>query len=138
MKKIFLFLLSVIMVQNIKAGSNAYPYLTIVMTDNTSKTFSVESLTMTPSNGTLIITNTEGSETLTITNLSKMYFSEEYPNAISTVGSDEVTNGNITLYTVSGVLVGEYSSVNAAHGAMQSGTIYIIKKGSKTVKTIRK
>ena len=126
------------MVQNIKASSYAYPYLTIVMTDNTSKTFSVEGLTMTPVNGTLSIANADGSETLDITELSKMYFSEDSPNAVGSVSSDDNQDGRVTLYTVSGILVGEYGSVNAAHDAMQSGTVYIMKKGSKTVKTIRR
>ena len=138
MKKIFVFLLSVMMAQNIKASSYAYPYLTIVMTDNTSKTFSVESLTMTPVNGTLRITNAEGSETLNVTELSKMYFSEDVPNAIRTASADAEQSATITLCTITGIVIGNYSSINAAHDAMQPGTMYIVKKGNKPVKTIRK
>lgn len=138
MKKIFVFLLSVMMAQNIKASSYAYPYLNIVMTDNTSKTFSVESLTMTPVNGTLRITNAEGSETLNVTELSKMYFSEDVPNAIGTASADAEQSATITLCTITGIVIGNYSSINAAHDAMQPGTMYIVKKGNKTVKTIRK
>ena len=60
-------------------SQNAYTYLTFETTDGAKISVSVSSLTLTISGTTL----TTGSQTFTISNLSKMYFSE----------SDETTTG---------------------------------------------
>lgn len=139
MKKILVILLSFVMAQGLKASTFTYPYLTFVMADNTCKTFSVENLTITPDNGTLKITNAEQSETLVTNDIDKMYFSEDVPDAISNVNADaqQDTNSRYDLYTSAGQMIGSFSNISAAHSAMKQGMVYIIKKGNKTVKTIK-
>ncbi len=79
-------------VASLMAHAYDYPYLAFQTTDGTVTTVSVASLSITVGNGQLIATNSEGSTTFTLSQLSKMYFSTEGSTGISAVdGSSSAT-----------------------------------------------
>ena len=121
-----------------QAADYTYPYLTFVKTDGQTKTFSVENITIVPQSGTLTITSSGGSETFTISELSKMYFSQDNTDAIIATADDAQTDGMIQLYTVGGQFVGQFSNLSAAQAAMMTGTVYVMKKGKESMKGLKK
>ena len=98
-----------------------YPYLTFELTDGTKVSVSTASLTLTL-NGTTLTT---GSQSFTLTNLSKMYFSTTNMSTgietITTATLDDATD----IYDIQGHKV--------TKGQMKKG-VYIIKTKDKTYK----
>jgi len=85
MKKIFLFL--TMLVGTLTAQASDYTYLTFETTDGAKVSVSVSNLTLSISGTTL----TAGTQSFTLSNLSKMYFS----NADETTGISEVMKANL-------------------------------------------
>ena len=103
-----------------------YPYLIFETTGGTTTAVEVSSMTLTVSDGKLTV----GSNTFTLTELSKMYFAE------SSTGIEAIRaaiNEEVEVFTLTGVKKGTYSSMNAAAKQLQSGT-YVIKTKSGNVK----
>ena len=102
-----------------------YAYLTFETTDGAKASVAVSSLTLTISGSTL----TAGSQTFTLSNLSKMYFS----------ASDESTATGIE--TISAVTLDEAAEIYDLQGhkvtkdQMRRG-VYIVKSNSRTYKMI--
>lgn len=121
MKKIILSLMAMIGVLTAEAES-AYPYLTFETTDGAKISVSTTALTLSISGNTL----TAGSEEFTLTNLSKMYFSE--------------TNETITEISDVRCKMEEVSDIYDLRGhkveksQMRQGEVYIIKAKDKTYK----
>lgn len=107
-----------------------YPYLTFQKTDGTVQSVAVDDLTIAVSDGQLVATNADGSQTFTLTELSKMYFSTTDAAAIEDVTASEAA---VEVYTVQGVSKGAFSSMEAARATLQRG-VYIIKQGVSTFK----
>lgn len=74
------------------AWSYDYPYLTFQSADGTTKSLSVESLFITFENGQLLATNVDGDEVLTLTDLTKMYFSDGTTALVGDVNRDGLVN----------------------------------------------
>lgn len=128
MKKLFLTLLAVIAVLTMRA--DGYPYLLFKTADGTIHAMSVESLTMEISGGQLVVTNSEETQTFTITDLDKMFFYE------NTTGIDEIfstESGEVSVFTIMGIYVGKYPDANEALKTLDKG-LYILKTKSNTVK----
>ena len=128
MKKLFLTLLAVIAVLTMRA--DGYPYLLFQTTDGTIHAMSVESLTMEISGSQLVVTNSEETQTFTITDLDKMFFYE------NTTGIDEIfstESGEVSVFTIMGIYVGKYPDANEALKTLDKG-LYILKTKSNTVK----
>lgn len=120
-KALLLFLMAMMGTMGMKAAD--YPYLTFELTDGTKASVSVSSdVAMTFSGSTLTI----GSETFTLTNLSKMYFStsDETTTGISALESAD-SNEIEAIYNLQGHKV--------SRDQMQRG-VYIVKTKKGTSK----
>lgn len=115
------------------ASANAYeyPYLTFEQADGTLQTVSVESLVLTFTDGKLIATNADGTLSLPLTDLSKMFFSTSGTTGITAeeLNADE----EVEVYSASGILMGKYDNLEAARQSLHRG-IYIIKTNQSTKK----
>ena len=129
MKKIIL--LFTTLVGTLTAQADGYTYLTFETTDGAKASVAVSDLTLTISGTTL----TAGSQTFTLSNLSKMYFSTSDE---STTGIEEITNAAMDeateIYDLSGkkIVNGKLSNGKLPHG------VYIVKTKSKTFKMVVK
>ena len=122
MKKIVLLCMALVGALTVQAED--YAYLTFETTDGAKASVAVSSLTLTISGSTL----TAGSQTFTLSNLSKMYFS----TADETVtGISEITAATLDeaaeIYDLQGHKV--------AKDQMRRG-VYIVKSNSRTYKMI--
>ena len=122
MKKIILFM--TMMVGVLTAHADSYTFLTFETTDGAKASVSVSDLTLTISGTTL----TAGTQSFTLTNLSKMYFStsDETTTGISEVMKadlDETTD----IYDLQGHKV--------TKAQMHRG-VYIVKTKSRTYKMV--
>ena len=122
MKKIILFM--TMMVGVLTAHADSYTFLTFETTDGAKASVSVSDLTLTISGTTL----TAGTQSFTLTNLSKMYFStsDETTTGISEVMKadlDEATD----IYDLQGHRV--------TKAQMHRG-VYIVKTKSRTYKMV--
>lgn len=128
MKKLILTLLAVIAVLTMRA--DGYPYLLFKTADGTIHAMLVESLTMEISGGQLVVTNSEETQTFTLSDLDKMFFYE------NTTGIDEIfstESGEVSVFTIMGIYVGKYPDANEALKTLDKG-LYILKTKSNTVK----
>ena len=106
-------------------AERAYNFLTFEMTDGAKVSVAISSLTLTINGNTL----TAGSQTFTLSNLSKMYFS----NTDETTGIEEMTSTTLDeaaeIYDLQGHRI--------AKEQMTKG-VYIVKTKSKTQKIVVK
>ena len=111
-----------------------YPYLTFELTDGTKVSVSVSSLTLTV-NGTTL---KAGSQTFTISNLSKMYFSSTDETSGATA-IDELTADDFEgkeIYDLNGHKI-ELQITNYELPKLPRG-VYIVKSKNKTCKIVMK
>ena len=123
MKKIgFIFWMALVGVLTVQAED--YAYLTFETTDGAKASVAVSSLTLTITGSTL----TAGSQTFTLSNLSKMYFTASDETA---TGIEEITAATLDeaaeIYDLQGHKVSK--------DQMQKG-VYIVKSSSRTYKMI--
>lgn len=119
MKKIVLFLTMLVGTLTVQASD--YTYLTFETTDGAKVSVSVEGLTLSISGTTL----TAGTQSFTLTNLSKMYFS----NTNETTGISEVMKANLDEATEIYNLQGHKVSKDQMHRG-----VYVIKTKQGTFK----
>ena len=123
MKKFFLFL--TILVGTLTAQAEDYTYLTFETTDGAKASVAVADLTLTISGTTL----TAGTQSFTLSNLSKMYFS----NTDETTGIETITSATLDedtdIYDLQGHKV--------TKAQMQKG-VYIVKTKNRTYKIVMK
>ena len=128
MKKIVLLLMTLVGALAVQA-EDTYTYLTFETTDGVKASVPVSSLTLTISGNTL----TAGSESFTLSNLSKMYFSnDDQTTAINEIDysqTDDLLSESTDIYDLQGHKI--------SREQMRKG-IYIIKTKSKTYKMIVK
>lgn len=123
MKKFLLIMMALVGALNVQAEE--YAYLTFETTDGEKASVAVSSLTLTISGNTL----TAGSQTFTLSNLSKMYFS----NTDETTAIEEITTATLDeaadIYDLQGHKVTK---------AQLKRGVYIVKTKSRTYKMIVK
>lgn len=123
MKKIVIIMMALVGALTVQAEE--YAYLTFETTDGAKASVDVSSLTLTVSGNTL----TAGSQTFTLSNLSKMYLS----NTSETTAIEEITTATLDeaadIYDLQGHKVTKEQ--------MKRG-VYIVKTKSKTYKMIVK
>ena len=128
MKKIVLLLMTLVGALAVQA-EDTYTYLTFETTDGVKASVPVSSLTLTISGNTL----TAGSESFILSNLSKMYFSnDDQTTAINEIDysqTDDLLSESTDIYDLQGHKI--------SREQMRKG-IYIIKTKSKTYKMIVK
>ena len=123
MKKIVIIMMALVGALTVQAEE--YAYLTFETTDGAKASVDVSSLTLTVSGNTL----TAGSQTFTLSNLSKMYFS----NTSETTAIEEITTATLDeaadIYDLQG---------NKVTKEQMKRGVYIVKTKSKTYKMIVK
>jgi len=122
MKKIILFM--TMMVGVLTAHADSYTFLTFETTDGAKASVSVSDLTLTISGTTLIA----GTQSFTLTNLSKMYFSTSDE---TTTGIEEITSATLDEATDIYDLQGH----RVTKAQMRRG-VYIVKTKSRTYKMV--
>ena len=122
MKKIVIIMMALVGALTVQAEE--YAYLTFETTDGAKASVDVSSLTLTVSGNTL----TAGSQTFTLSNLSKMYFS----NTSETTAIEEIT---ATLDEAADIY--DLQGHKVTKEQMKRG-VYIVKTKSKTYKMIVK
>ena len=123
MKKILLLL--ALLTGTLAAHSQDYAWLTFQTTDGTKISVPASSLTITISGTSL----TAGSQTFVLSNLSKMYFSDDNQSTgVSTLTADEL-DGTSEIYDLNGRKV---STANLSKG------VYIVKSKNGTCKIAQK
>ena len=129
------FILGILMtVGTLPTMAGNYPYLTFELTDGTKVSVSVSSLTLTV-NGTTL---KAGSQTFTISNLSKMYFSSTDETSGATA-IDELTADDLEgkeIYDLNGHKI-ELQITNYELPKLPRG-VYIVKSKNKTCKIVMK
>lgn len=129
------FILGILMtVGTLPTMAESYPYLTFELTDGTKVSVSVSSLTLTV-NGTTL---KAGSQTFTISNLSKMYFSSTDETSGATA-IDELTADDFEgkeIYDLNGHKI-ELQITNYELPKLLRG-VYIVKSKNKTCKIVVK
>ena len=122
------------MVGTLPTMAESYPYLTFELTDGTKVSVSVSSLTLTV-NGTTL---KAGSQTFTISNLSKMYFSStDETSGVTAI--DELTADDFEgkeIYDLNGHKI-ELQITNYELPKLPRG-VYIVKSKNKTCKIVVK
>ncbi len=130
MKKVFFALL--LAVQTASAELYDYPYMAFQTTDGIVKTVSVSSLSLSVSNGVLIATSDDGTESFTLSDLSKMYFTSEA--VVTKVQNPESTGSSeVEVTSLAGVFCGTFPCVEAARQSLPAG-MYIVKNSKETFK----
>lgn len=123
MKKFFLLL--TILVGTLTAQAEDYTYLTFETTDGAKASVAIADLTLTISGTTL----TAGTQSFTLSNLSKMYFS----NTDETTGIEAITSATLDEATDIYDLQGH----KVTKAQMQKG-VYIVKTKNRTYKIVMK
>lgn len=102
-----------------------FPYITFVTTDGVKTSVPVSELKMTISGNTL----TAGSQSFTLSNLSKMYFStiNESATGIEAISATTIDESS-EIYDLSGRKLSK--------GQVRKGCVYLVKTNNKTFKMI--
>lgn len=123
------FILGILMtVGTLPTMAGNYPYLTFELTDGTKVSVSVSSLTLTV-NGTTL---KAGSQTFTISNLSKMYFS----STDETSGATAIDE--LTVDDLEGKEVYDLNGHKLDSDTQLPRGVYIVKSKNKTCKIVVK
>lgn len=134
MKKISL--LVVMVVCALVAWATDYPFLVFTNTSGTTTVISVSSLTMTVSGSSLQVTNAEGTETFTLTELRNMQFSTN-GDTITALENALDADKTVDVFSVTGVRLGSYENLIKAVTTLKSG-VYVISDGKNSQKVVVK
>ena len=126
-----LVLATLITMGTLQAQAYEYPYLVFQNAEGATTAMAVEQLTITISDGKLIVTNADGSQTFQLTDLSKMYFTQTAD--LTGISSTESDNEAVEVFTTGGLSLGKFQDINTAKTSLQPG-LYIMKSKSKTTK----
>lgn len=131
MKKLLLTIILTMMMGTLTAQANEFPYLTFETTNGAKVSVAVESLKLTISGTTLTV----GSQSFTLSNLSKMYFSttDETNGSIDAIDDFSIDDSlleNAEIFDLNGrkVVKGSTSVSKLPRG------VYIVKTNEKTCK----
>ncbi|MBR4563981.1 MAG: T9SS type A sorting domain-containing protein [Paludibacteraceae bacterium] len=120
----------------VMAHADTYNYLVFTNTSGAMTTFGVNNLTLTVSGSNLQVSNNDGTVNLVLTELASMQFST---SADTITAIENVLEGDKTVrvFSLSGVLLGEYNSLLDAVQQLGAGA-YVITNGSVTQKIVVK
>ena len=120
----------------LQAQAYDYPYLVFQNTEGTTTVIAVESLSITISDGQLVATNADGTQSFALTDLSKMYFTKQADlTGISNAGTQE--DEVVEVFTTGGIKLGKYLNINEAKSSLKPG-LYILKSKQKSFKIVVK
>ncbi len=130
MKKLFLLLM---LTTGMTASAYDFPYLTFKTQSGTAQSVSVESLSLSISDGKLIASYNGGSAEFTLSDLSEMYFSETNEGSTTGISQVETTDGEVQIFSLTGVNMGTFSSLSKARAALKNG-VYVVKTNTRSFK----
>ena len=120
----------------LQAQAYDYPYLVFQNTEGTTTVIAVESLSITISDGQLVATNADGTQSFALTDLSKMFFTQQADlTGISNAGTQE--DEVVEVFTTGGIKLGKYLNINKAKSSLKPG-LYILKSKQKSFKIVVK
>ena len=111
-----------------------YPYLSFQTSEGTVQSVSVNELIITFSNGQLMLTNTDGSQTISLSDISNMFFSKE-TNTTGVTRIEDVSNQAVEVFTINGQALGRFESMQKAKAELKPG-LYLMKSNGKTQKIV--
>ena len=128
MKKILV--LAVTVVCAVMAQAADYPYLVFTNTAGTTTALTVSNMTLSVNGSELTVTNSEGTQAFTLTDLAAMQFRTESGEwaAVENVLDGEKS---VDVYSVTGVGLGSFSNLHEAAGVLPTGA-YVIRQGGKS------
>ena len=132
MKKV-LTIIALMLLVVAKGFADDYGYLTVQKQDGTEQSFVATGLKLTFSDGKMIADQNGSLTTLTLSELSKMFFTKT-ASAIERATLAE--NSELSVYTIDGVAKGKVA--NALDVQKMGRGVYIIKQGNKTAKVVVK
>ena len=112
-----------------------YPYLVFQNIEGSTTVMAVESLTITISDGKLVATNADGTQSFSLTDLSKMFFTQTAD--LTVISSAETSDEAVEVFTTGGMKLGKFQDVSTAKASLKPG-LYILKSKSKTTKFLVK
>ncbi len=133
MKKLMIMLMAVF--ATVAAQAYDYPYLTFENADGTQSSVSVESLTLTVSDGQIVAVGADGTQTYPLASLSKMFFSKEAAQPTGIASINTVADSPVEVFSVAGVSLGTFQSASEAQCRLKPG-VYVVKQGKLTIKTV--
>lgn len=116
----------------------ASDYKSLVFQDNSGTTaIDLSSLVITVADGKLVATNASGTVTLSLSDLTKMYFSND--DATTGIKQAETTGeaSPVQAYDIAGRSMGTFDSLASAKAQLRQG-VYVIKQNNKTFKIVVK
>ena len=127
MKKILVLMVAVVCAGIAQAVD--YPYLVFTNTAGTTTALTVSNMTLSVNGSELTVTNSEGTQAFTLTDLAAMQFSKD--GEVSAI--ENVIDGEkaVEVYSVTGVGLGSYGSLYEAAGVLPTGA-YVIEQGGKS------
>ena len=139
MKKIFLMLAFVASFVTANAGD--YKFLTVQQTNGAEQSFTASGLTITFSSGNMVINENGTSTTVSLSGLSKMFFSEEATGRETLGNASSATDGTV-IYDLQGRKVATLNEplnvstsqpLNVLTSQLPKG-VYIVKQGGRSFK----
>lgn len=112
------------------AKADSYSQLTFQSVDGSTLSVGVDALTMTFSDGKLLVSNATESHELTVTDLASMYFSD--PAGVTDIATDAI-GGPVQAYSIDGINLGTYADVDEFTSQAAKG-LYIVTGNGKTIK----
>lgn len=109
-----------------------YTTLTFVSSDGSQTSVAASGLCITFADGQLVGENGNSSITLDLGQLQKMYFGQA--TGIVAAATADDGSSEATLYTLGGVKVGTFGTLDEARSQLRPG-VYIVKTSNKTFKT---
>lgn len=120
----------------LQAQAYDYPYLVFQNTEGTTTVIAVESLSITISDGQLVATNADGTQSFALADLSKMYFTQQADlTGISNASTQE--DEVVEVFTTGGIKLGKYLNIKEAKTSLKPG-LYILKSKQKSFKIVVK
>ena len=107
-----------------------YPYLVFTNTGGTSTVMDVSDLTLAVSGSSLQVTNTDGTNSFTLTDLANMQFSKD-GNTVSAMENVIDAGAAVEVFSMTGISLGHYNTLLEAVSATGTGA-YVIKQGNNT------
>jgi len=124
-------LATLITMGTLQAQAYEYPYLVFQNAEGATTAMAIEQLTITISDGQLIVTNASGTQTFQLTDLSKMFFTQTAD--LTGISNTEAENEAVEVFTTGGLSLGKFQDINTAKTSLKPG-LYIMKSKSKTTK----
>lgn len=126
-----LVLAGLIMIGALQVQAYDYSYLAFQNAEGATTFMAIEQLNISISDGKLIVTNTDGSQTFQLTDLSKMFFTQTAD--LTGISNTETVNETVEVFTTGGLSLGKFQDINTAKVSLKPG-LYIMKSKSKTTK----